>query len=212
MRIYACYSPSHRPLMERHFLPSIPIDCDVVLRRISQACPSGVYHSDGWASAMAEKIYFIKESIFDGHEPLVYSDVDVRFYGSFIADALDCLGDADLAIQDDGEGGLCSGFFVLRPGRHTYRLLQRSLELVPEHGCDQPAMNAAIKEMQASNRIEVVTLPGRYWTHGRAFGIWDGSTVIEPPADLLVHHANWCVGLDRKMALLDMVAKQKGIE
>lgn len=207
MKIYACYSQSHRPLLERHFLPSIPVSCDVVLRRLEQCCPSAVYKEAGWMSAMEQKAFFIKDAMFDGHDPIIYSDVDVRFYGDFIPDLVGWLGDADLACQDDG-AELCAGFFVVRPGRYTYRLFQRTHELTPQYGCDQRALNAAIVEI--GSRIQVAKLPARYWTHGRTDGVWDGAAEVAPPADILIHHANYCVGVGRKMALLDAVERKLG--
>ena len=79
-KIYACYSESHRPLLEHHFLPSIPAGFDVVLRRADQVCASGEYMSDKWGDAVRSKIELILEAIEREATPFVFSDVDIRFY------------------------------------------------------------------------------------------------------------------------------------
>lgn len=208
MKLVACYTDSHLPLLEQHFLPSLarhmPAGCSLSLHRMPQRCEGGEYGADGWADAMGLKVDLLMSLALSERDPFIYSDVDVRFYGDCFTDAREMLGDDDLACQND-RVSLSAGFFVVHPGRaDTVRLFQRTRELLADEGREQPALNRAIAE--AGAHLKVKALPDRYWTHGRIDGVWDGAADVHPPADLLVHHANWCVGVERKLALLDLVA------
>jgi hypothetical protein len=48
-------------------------------------------------------------------------------------------------------------------------------------------------------------LPDRYWTVGQTGRHWNPCDPVRPPSDLLMHHANWTVGVENKMALLELV-------
>jgi len=194
-----------------HFLPSVSTDFDVVLRRHDQVCPTGTYCSEGWRSATLNKIPLILEAIESEREPFVFSDVDVRFY-DFKADDLDremqSIGGffPDLRCQSDA-GTACSGFMMIRPGpasRELFQLVGQFMRASDVHSDDDqvalnkyalPAMGDRIKASQLSTT--------RYWNIGPD---WDGG---DPPPTMLVHHANWVVGVERKMTLLDVVRSKK---
>lgn len=208
MKILACYSDSHIVFLERHFLPSIPTYTSVELVHMEQVCPSGVYTDPLWGS-MAARMLAIKASALVSHlETLFISDVDVRFYGDLASDLarmfLDT--DADMLMQDDGVGGLCSGSFAAIPGAKVADVLSDAIKLLPKHnGHDQPALNEALANHP---EVKVAKLPPRYWSHGAATGKqWEPGMKVDPPADIVVHQANWCIGIERKLALLDQVKR-----
>jgi hypothetical protein len=207
-RIYACYSPSHRPLLERHFLPSIPDGFDVVLRKFDQICASGEYRSTGWKDAVKVKILFILEAIERESEPFVFSDVDVRFYDfrpeHLVHAMLDESGKTlDLRCQNDNQDDVnktfCAGFMFIRPNPTTSRLFQLTLDAIPEHNSDQEALNKSA--LPALHSIAASVLPlDKYWNIGPC---WNGA---KPPIDIIIHHANWIVGVNNKMKQLEDVA------
>ena len=119
-RIYACYSPSHIPLLEKHFLPSIPDGFDVVLRKHPQVCETGAYASSNWSAATKNKIPLILEAIERETEPFVFSDVDIRFYNFTPTDLENEMKSGPwwqkphLKCQTDATS-YCTGFMLINP-------------------------------------------------------------------------------------------------
>jgi hypothetical protein len=200
-RIYACYSDSHRPLLEKHFLPSVPSGFDLVLRRVPQECSSGVYLNEGWGRAMAAKTMMILDALKIEKQTFVVSDVDVRFYSFKPEDVrtfdIECY--ADVLFQND-EGMSCPGFMLVHPGQLTEQLFRLVLDNIPRYNSEQAALNYhALPEMKANTSIRCDLLPkDRFWTKGN-------SNKITPPPTLAVHHANWCSGIANKLLLLSNV-------
>jgi hypothetical protein len=207
VRIYACYSDSHRSLLEKHFLPSIPEGFDVVLRKHDQHCPTGEFNTAGWDLSMLDKVRFRLEAIENEPEPVILCDVDVRFYGLSVGEAMAWASKADLLCQDDGTE-LCTGFMILRRSALTRALFLRVLSTIRNVGREQPALNAAVVSMF---ELRALKLPrDRFWTAGLQDGVWDGhSPIAQAPAGMVVHHANWVKGTDRKLAMLDAVWKSR---
>jgi hypothetical protein len=77
-----------------------------------------------------------------------------------------------------------------------------------EYPGDQPALNDYLNR---SVHIKKKLLPHSIFTIGMATGwkVWEGHEV-EIPKDILVHHANYTVGLQNKIHLLDLVKNEKG--
>jgi hypothetical protein len=210
MKIFSCYSDSHIVFLGKHFLPSVHPDNHVELVHMEQDC-SGVYTDDKWGK-MAERMLRLKGQAIlakAGTPPFYVSDVDARFYGdvNVSVDMMQELGSPDLLMQDDGEGGLCSGSFVVVPCPRVAEVFFDAIKLLPKHnGHDQPALNEALAN---HSDVKAVKLPPSYWSHGAATGKkWELGMEVYPPADIVVHQANWCVGIENKLALLDQV---KGI-
>jgi hypothetical protein len=214
MRLYACYTPTHLPLVSNVFLPSLPatwsrngvalFDSEVVLKQLPQRTVTGSYGTDGFNATCMDKVDLILGAIEREREPFLYSDVDVRFYGPVVDDLMACLGDNDMACQWDGQGGMCAGFMVIRPSDRAYSLWRRVRDEMKKGPSlhDQDMLNLGIKDLLA---VACVPLPTRYWTVGLAGSVWRPGRPVNPPADMLVHHANWTIGVANKLALLEAV-------
>ena len=209
LKIYACYSDSHIPFLSKHFLLSLPTDMQAVLVHIPQDCTTGSYRDPLWGSMAERKLRMVQTAIknSDEDDPFFISDVDARFYGPLDEDLRACLGKSTIAAQNDGPGGMCSGCFVARPSADLYDAIDLAIKLLPEHsGHDQPAFNVALDEIG----IIPITLPDRYWSHGATAGVlWTPGMTVTPPTDLIVHQANWCIGIENKLALLETVRAAK---
>lgn len=216
MKVLACYSKSHIPFLSHHFLPTLPLNMHAELVHIEQSCRTGVYTDPTWGG-MAARTLTIKGAVIagecheDGGYPIFVSDVDARFFDPLLAKDLEGLweaSEADLLMQDDGAGGLCSGSFLASPSPRLANIFHEAAALVPEFGGhDQPALGEALKRHP---EIKVEKLPPRYWSHGASTGkLWEPGQPLPatPPADLAIHQANWCIGIENKLALLDAVAK-----
>lgn len=198
-RIYSCYSPSHRPFLEQHFLPSVPKGFDVVLRKFDQLCPSGEYREERWEDAIRQKTLLILEAIDREKEPFVFSDVDLRFYDFSPADLDEAMGEEqDLLAQSD-DGTFCAGFMFIRPCQATFELFRLVLGGIAEYRSDQLALNSfALPRLGSAIKASLLP-PERYWTVGPG---WEGGG---SPAGIAIHHANWMVGIAAKLKLLDTI-------
>jgi hypothetical protein len=228
MKLYGCYTPSHLPLVEQHFLPSAKaefgnavidhrctprIDQSVTdglrIRELNQDCTTGEFDTAGFQATCVRKVEFIIEALHLETEPFIFSDVDVRFYGPVVDDLLKCLGSADMAFQWDGPSGReCTGFMVLRPSGKLRRFWENVRDRMADHDMmDQDAAHSELEFDRVAGTADIskVILPERYWTFGRNNMHWMPGEGVNPPADLLVHHANWTTGVDNKLSLLEAV-------
>jgi hypothetical protein len=202
MKLLTLYSPSHRSLFERHLLPSVPEGFWLEAHEIPQECVTGIYKSEGFGLSMRRKLALIIQTNAWG-EPFAYTDADVRLYGTTPADLLACLGDCDVAFQCDHwlSRTPCMGFMVIRPSDRVVAWATLTMALCEKHNDDQAAAAEALSKCSLAWTL----LPPRYWTHGASGETWHIGDRAHPPADLAMHHANWVMGLENKMALLDEV-------
>lgn len=207
MRLYACYTQSHFDLLTKHFVPSLPQELYnfKTIRELAQRSDTGEFASGGFQATCLDKVDFIIEALTVETEPFLFSDVDVRFYGPVVADLLECLGNADMAFQWDGPSGReCSGFMVIRPSKQTRFFWQAArARMINAREMDQDAVHWTMSTYPSA--CTTVILPERYWTYGRNDKHWEPGTPVNPPADLLVHHANWTMGVENKLRLLEAV-------
>jgi hypothetical protein len=212
MKLFTCYTPSHTPMFAQHFLPSVTLSgLDLQPpRKLSQKCPTGVYESAGFQETCMDKMQYLREILERETEPFVFSDVDVRFYGRVVEDLMELAGDPDeedyLApnplFQSDGPGGACTGFMLWFPCPWAVSLVEDVIQTMGErHIEDQIGMHHVLRERGLTPAL----LPARYWTVGQTGRHWNPGNPVRPPSDLLMHHANWTVGVANKMALLGVV-------
>ena len=219
MKLYAFATPSHRHLVEDHFLPSLPTSIEHHVKWVSQfqnkMCDesSGRYDEDGFNQTVKKKIEHIILIIQDSMHmrPFIYSDVDVRFYhgANLIKSVKHGLVDQDIVFQHDGPGGMCTGFMVIKPNTYTLALFKRVLSLMNERADleDQKAMNMILASAKEEFGLRWGVLPtALFWTHGSEKGtIWEPDMPLNPPLALVMHHANWALGVPHKRALLEAV-------
>jgi hypothetical protein len=241
MRFCVAYTNSHRSFLDEFFLKTFPFESGVslVLERMPQKCSSGWLFSDGWRDQMVEKQKFINKSLetFFLNEILVFSDVDISFYGDVKEDLIESLGDNDIAFMKDhnsDEFGRCGGFFILKSNDKTRRLFSQvlssllslsTLESTTFRTSEQQTINSVLNSMPD---VKWTYLPPRYYTHGlyteglknfseeNQAGLWwenkdeEEKQNVFIPDDMKVHHANWASGVECKMKLLEFVHNKKG--
>ena len=207
MKIFCCYTQSHQEMFFRHFKPSLPGGLELHALTLPQQSETGSFTSNGFQATCLAKVNHIIEIVKSGigREPFIFSDVDVRFYGDPTANLLAILGnDRSILFQDDGAAGACTGFMVLRPTMEVHDFWVSVASLMKEsHALDQDASN---RMLAAKLAPAWALLPRRYWTVGAASGkVWEPGQPIRPPFDLMVHHANWTVGIENKLVMLQLV-------
>lgn len=205
MKLYTIYTPSHKILYENYFLKTIPNEFEIVaVEDNRQYCPSGSYYSKGW-----DKICFRKTELFvraceeNIGGCFFYCDVDVQFFKPFKNDLIDELEDFDIACQDDGnnkKNGHCSGVFICRANEKTLDMF-RYMKLKFKKD-DQSTLNKYIHVVKHKK------LSHRFFNFGHVGqGVWKGQDFVVPD-NILIHHANWVVGVDNKMKIMDFVRQQ----
>jgi hypothetical protein len=205
VRVATFATPSHEGLLVDHFLPTFPFAPGVSLdvRIWPQECASAAYMEPGWNATMLRKLdLLIEQASGPVGSVFVHADCDVVWLGEL--PAFSTLGDRTLLGHDDLQGYLCAGVLIGRCSPDMANMFRRASALVrsedAEH--DQHAINAAAP--QAS--IDLCGIPEIYSPGAvlrRQIQAWDDFPPIPPGA--FAAHANWCVGVPTKDAILKKV-------
>ena len=210
MKLYTFYTDSHQSMYEEVFLPSlIPNEYELIAKKFDQHCPSGDFDSEGWDITMRNKAELILQAIEDNWgEVFVYVDCDVQFFQPTKDYIIESMGNADLICQNDMHS-YCAGFVAVRANEKTQELYKKVIADTPKCGDDQRALNGVlrrerriVKVKKFDNRIFTIAMAER--------AIWHGKEVTVPN-NLLAHHANWTVGIENKLKLMEMVRKQQSL-
>ena len=221
-KVYTTYSDSHEELYRRWFLGTMKDDFDVVARRHDQLCETGRYNTDGWSEAVSRKIPLIQEAI-DAHVEngfFIFADVDIQWLGPVQGRIRRLLAEqphVDMFFQRDakrlteGMGEICTGFFVCKGNLRTRAFWTLVGECMQRDRIGDQITAQRIIEADTIQGLRVGTLPDAFW--GPASGVelplrWSPGMFLDPPADLLVHHANWTIGVPNKVAQLEYVARK----
>lgn len=198
MKIYTYYTDSHSILFSNWFEKTIT-DLEIVAIKGEQECPTGGYYSNGWKTTTMRKVdVFIKAVKENMNDIFIFSDVDIQFFGSIKEVLINELGDSDIAIQNDYNGGLCSGFFICRGNERTLNMFENMKRNESQYLEDQHALNMNLKY------CNVKVLSNRFWTFGSHGTQWKGQN-FDIPDNILMHHSNWVEGVDNKIKLLEYV-------
>ena len=205
------FSPSHRSLFYYYFLSSFPLNENLIITQDEQRCPSGDYFSPGWNLATASKIDYILQYFpaYDDNLFYLFSDADVQFFpqnGSF-CDYVDT--DYDMLFQDDGKK-ICAGFFFFRCCQSVYNLLndvKKNILKSPSMTDDQDIINEIIGDYD----VKYKKLPkNKFWSAWQSIGDmkkWVPGIPLNVPRGILVHHANWTVGIKNKILMMNEVRR-----
>ena len=235
MRFCVSYSHTHRAFLDDFFLKSFPFEKNIslLIEQVPQKCASGNLFAGGWRNQMIEKQRFINKCLntFHKDEPVVFSDVDIKFYGKIKADLMSCLGDRDICFMKDHNSditGRCGGFFITRVSDKMRSFFEEVMNRLSSHTdldtsfetSEQSTINNLLGERP---EVSWGYLPERYYTHGlytqgikdfseeNQSGLWwdnkswEEKHAIFVPDNILVHHANWCRGIQEKTHLLSFV-------
>jgi hypothetical protein len=201
MKIYTIYSDSHRLLYNDYFLKTLPNEFDLICNEIPQECSTGDFYEQGWDLTCYRKVeLFIKACEDNMGKKFIFSDVDIQFFGNIKDILIEELGDYDIACQNDTGNIYCSGFFICDANERTLNMFKMMKENYNKE--DQTSLNQQIHFCKSK------FLSNRFFTIGHiTHSVWNGQD-IDIPTDILVHHANWTVGIDNKINLLNMVRKK----
>jgi hypothetical protein len=218
MKIYTFYTPTHRIFHDEWFLPSLHDDIEVVSEQFPQHCPSGAYKSPGWNRCMLDKIDYLIQALDESSDYFIYADCDIQFFNPIANDLLHTIEQQqlDLVAQSDSinERVICAGFFIAKATDTFREVLVTAKELLERNimPCDQTALNALLKF--GANNLKFGLLGTEYFSvhMGNGDNQWQPGQKINMPKYLVMHHANWTVGIDNKLKLMKQVrnAYEKG--
>lgn len=232
INLYTFYSDSHKDLKDKYFLPSIKDDYNIVARKYFQISQTGIYGSDGFNRAMIDKLDLLIEAVKNNlGKVFLYADVDIQFFGKTKDVILKYIEGKDIVFQMDypaketgndgrglnfystktSNGPCCAGFFV---AKGSEKLLE-FFENVKKRCLKNPDIvdQRAINMMIGSSGLKWGFLPGVFFCPGQTKdfgGIWKPGVNLDVPKDILMHHANWTIGIDNKVKQLEFIKEKVG--
>ncbi len=200
MKLYTIFSESHQILFDEFFSKTIPQEFELHTEAFEQVCESGEWYSKGWSAACKHKAeFFVKICEENLGESFIFSDVDIQFFGDCKDRLITELGNSDIACPH-GDDGYCSGFFICRANERTLNMFRHMLNTFDKRHGDQYMLNKCIHMCKSK------ALSPLFYTIGQlSKKIWKPGDPVPIPDKILMHHANWTIGLDNKIALLKEV-------
>ena len=166
---------------------------------------------------------------------LLWADVDIQFFAPVIPKLEELMGDNDMIFQRDCHlyEEICTGFFVTKCTRKTLAFWYLAYLLVISKKYliwltrgkflykyinmmnDQRAVNVLLgifakppigKRRKNILGIRWQYLPDMFYCPGVNYSqIWKPGDTLNLPENMLIHHANWTLGIDHKIAQLEYV-------
>lgn len=201
MKVYTILSDSHRFLFDEFFLKSLleyESDAELIVIDQKQICSTGSYYDNGWKESMEQKIDTYLEAVNTNDEFFIWSDVDIQFYDKFIETCIHELGENDIAFQEGIGQEYCAGFFISKINDTTKQFFEFIKKEYDKYSCDQQAINHNIKLVKAtflSRKFLNISFQHRQWNG-------QNISLKEKP---ILFHANYTVGLQHKIMLLDKI-------
>ena len=203
MKIYTYYTDSHKIFHDNYFKKTLPSELTLVDTYGTQECQSGSYYDSGWGLTTGKKIDVFIQAVKENMGGyFIFSDVDIQVFGNNKDTLINELGDHDIAAQNDYFGGYCSGFFISKGNERTLNMFTQMKNNYSSYLEDQDALNKNI------NLCKSKLLSNKFWTVGIEIKQqWNGQD-FNIPNDILMHHANWTVGIQNKTNLLNKVREK----
>jgi len=212
MRLYTSYTESHRPLLCEFFMPSLlPDEYLLTVRQFKQSTPTGsIKEDDGFAETVRERtqmcIDAVRTAQAEGDEYFVHADCDLQFFARTRDTLVEMMQEGyDLIAQNDyrrgfrpkdGKPRLCTGFYICRASDTMLAVFEEMLQLIRPGFNDQHALNAVKTPFRAralGNRFFSVRQP------------WRPGLPLRIPRRIVLHHANWTVGITNKLIMMNQV-------
>ena len=214
LRLVTYYTPSHEAMCRRFVLARSYGFKAVRSVAYGQTCPTGSFKSDGWNQCMLDKLDTLLRIPTDGM-PTVYVDADVALMPGFhewCEQAFKLVPkDNGVAFSDDVVQW-CAGVMLFYATPAIRRWWQLLADLSPIWNLpDQEVIHRLrVQSAQAKGTlpIEPRLIPGDVvcnWATVSAPTIpppWTGEPFVVPPT-CLAWHANWTVGIENKLAMLE---------
>lgn len=191
MKIYSCFTPSHKELFDNYFAESLPSTLE--------NCPNfldiqgrGDFLSVEFLEAIKRKMRLIIDSIEDNRgSVIIWSDVDIVFLRDPTSSLQDMFAkdqDLDIAFQREHKTGkdVNAGFVAMRCNERVQASYERIVDVMnanPQWN-EQAAMNHLLS---GDWRVNWDYLPLTFYARSHGW---------PPPRNLILYHANCTQGAD----------------
>ena len=215
MKLYTCYTSSHYTLYSEYFLKSLNnlTNIELIAKELVQESETGDFLSTGFFNTMVKKVELIISACRENPNQLfIYADCDIQFFGDIVDPLIAELGDFDIACQNDvapfrDRLTYCAGFFICRANDRVLNMfteILKEMQLVnPLEYTDQNVLNEKLD--MCSHKL----LSNQFYTVSQSTNtVWNGQADFTIPNNLLMHHANWTVGVANKLKLLESVKEK----
>ena len=215
LRLVTYYTPSHEAMCRRFVLTRAYGFKAVRSVAYGQTCPTGAFKAAGWNQCMLDKLDTLLRVPTDGM-PTVYVDADVALMPGFhdwCDQALAFMPKDGVAFSDDVIQW-CAGVMLFHATEKVRRWWQLLADLSPIWNLpDQDVIHQLrMQAEQTKGTLPIVpqVIPGDIvcnWATVSAPTVpqpWTGEAFTVPPT-CLAWHANWTVGIDNKLAMLERV-------
>ncbi len=218
MKLYAIYSKYNEVLKDKWFLPSLNGEFELILKKAT--CFGGAWETGGFRDAVLEKDDLIITAIKENMGGVfVYSDTDIQFFKPVKSLLLEAIKGYDVVCQrdhPDKDGELCTGFFVIRANKDTLKLWKHVRKCGEKEGKDQASFNRMLRRLNhwwwrlryLCPKIKYNYLPNRFFGGGTTTGkYYEPGMELPIPQAMVLHHANWTVRTENKIAQLEYVKR-----
>lgn len=222
IKAHTLFTPSHEKLLKDYLLDSFIYSPKIDLTIINkpQLCETAEFGSSGWKATMRYKADCFYENLrrCNEDEIFMFIDPDIVIYRDFCDDIIQKMEGFDALFQNDGPGGINTGFFAVKNNKLTrsfFNTVRNNLEHFDE---EQRTANYLLRNLEQYPSIAIKWgfLPWEYWTYGQIAGQWDGKDGLKGhwfntdktfliPKDIFIHHGNWTRSFDDKYKILDTV-------
>lgn len=220
MKIITIYSDSHKELLDKHFLPSLPSSLVPTVIKQNQH-GSGEYgtHPE-FVAAVREKLVNILHHLRSEKNPFLYSDVDVRF--NPLLDPVPTLlnflqKNIDMVCQRDGND-ICTGFMLFNPSEKNSSYLQAVIEYMDSNRdkhdqiCFKELYHSNLYAQERKPNIKLIDINDGFgnYNHIRMNVLWNlNDNDLEKHKDIIrkqfMWHANHTIGVQNKMEMLKKI-------
>lgn len=213
-KLLTMYSDSHEVLYTTYFKPSfdkhLSRQYDLLAKKTQQISLTGDYGTEAFCETTQEKIKWIIENLdVNDSEEIIFSDCDIQFFDNLAYS----IGKNDILFQRDFEV-FCTGFMVLKQNTKVLDFFESVLKSMQKNNNlnDQDVVNILLKD---EKKLKFDMLPTeKYWTMGNfnEGKTWNGGAFLVPSGKIILHHANFIVGVKNKFLALEEVKKSQESE
>jgi hypothetical protein len=213
VKLYTFYTPSHAVLFNDWFLPSVSKlnEYDLVVEKYGQECESAEFMGEGWKKTTRRKITLMIRAIKENWGSFfVYSDVDIQFFRLTLPEIRKALMNTDIVFQqDDHNKNACTGFFACKANSRTlifWETVGKVMDIHAKHS-DQASVITLLKlNKHRFAGFSWGLLPITFFGGGVLTGeMWNPGDDLVVPEEIILHHANYTVGVANKIEQLNYV-------
>lgn len=235
MKVYSFYTKSHEELKNKWFLKTAQKadNFDFILENKNQKCFNSCFMEEGWVETMIDKVNLILRAIKENPgQVFIHSDVDIQFFRPIREIIEKKIKNKDAIFQREFQGEICAGFFAAWGNEKNFSLwndiktdLTQQNRLNDQDLLNQKLLNSSPTICRKlSHRIlkwHKSWLPNKYnlkWGYlpttffnpvldKKKIFLWEPGVKLNIPNKIVLHHANWTIGVENKIKQLEHVRK-----